>query len=60
MKILISACLLGIPCRYGRKSQAPAVGGGAGGPGMTLVPVCPERWADCQRPDTLGARGSVW
>ncbi len=42
MKILVSACLLGIPCRYDGAGKAdPAIEKLRQG-GHTLIPVCPE------------------
>ena len=42
MKILVSACLLGIPCRYDGAGKAdPAIEPLRQG-GHTLIPVCPE------------------
>ena len=41
MKILVSACLLGTPCRYDGASKASAVAIALGDK-HTLVPVCPE------------------
>ena len=41
MKILVSACLLGTPCRYDGASKANAAIM-ALQEGYTLVPVCPE------------------
>ena len=42
MKILVSACLLGIPCRYdGARKADPAIEKLRQG-GHTLIPVCPE------------------
>lgn len=41
MKILVSACLLGRPCRYDRQSK-PNAAVLALGEKHTLVPLCPE------------------
>lgn len=42
MKILISACLLGLPCRYDRASK-PQPWAAALAQRHELVPVCPEQ-----------------
>ena len=42
MKILVSACLLGEPCRYDGTSKPVPQLEGLGRTGHTLVPVCPE------------------
>lgn len=41
MKIIVSACLLGEPCRYDGKSQ-PCERVQALGAEHTLIPICPE------------------
>ena len=44
MDILISACLLGLKCRYdGHSAPAPAVEELLRRPGLHFVPVCPEQ-----------------
>lgn len=42
MKILVSACLLGTPCRYDGQSKAVPELEKLGAAGHILVPVCPE------------------
>ena len=55
MKILISACLLGIPCRYDGKAKpqpwAEALAGR-----HDLVPVCPEQLGGLPTPRTPSER----
>ena len=49
MTILVSACLLGLPCRYdGKAKQHPAVLRLA--EKHTLIPVCPEQLGGLQTP----------
>lgn len=49
MKLLISACLLGIPCRYDGASKAhPLIGALA--ERHQLVPVCPEQLGGLSTP----------
>ena len=49
MTILVSACLLGLPCRYdGKAKQYPAVLRLA--EKHTLIPVCPEQLGGLQTP----------
>lgn len=44
MDILISACLLGLPCRYGGDGYPlPALEDLLARPGLHFVPVCPEQ-----------------
>ena len=44
MEVLISACLLGLKCRYdGHSAPAPAVEELLRRPGLHFVPVCPEQ-----------------
>ena len=50
MKILVSACLLGIPCRYDGAGKAdPAIEKLRQG-GHTLIPVCPEQMGGMETP----------
>ena len=42
MKILVSACLLGMPCRYDGQSKPVPDLEKLGAAGHILVPVCPE------------------
>ena len=43
MNILISRCLLGVPCRYDGKSvPVPGLEEALTRAGHTLIPVCPE------------------
>lgn len=42
MKILVSACLLGIPCRYDGAGKADSAIEKLRQGGHTLIPVCPE------------------
>lgn len=42
MKILVSRCLLGEPCRYDGKSKPVPAAEALRRAGHTLVPVCPE------------------
>lgn len=55
MKILVSACLLGCPCRYdGDSRENPAVL--ALGKEHTLIPVCPEQLGGLPTPRTPSER----
>lgn len=57
MKILISACLLGIPCRYDGRAK-PQPWAEALAARHDLVPVCPEQLGGLPTtPGTLGAAG---
>ena len=49
MKILVSACLLGIPCRYDGKSK-PCEAVIALKNEHTLIPVCPEELGGLETP----------
>lgn len=42
MKILVSACLLGVPCRYDGKSKKHPEVEALRSQGHELIPVCPE------------------
>lgn len=42
MKILVSQCLLGVPCRYDGQSKPAAALNKLAEQGHTLIPVCPE------------------
>lgn len=42
MKILVSACLLGVPCRYDGKSKKHPEVEALQAQGHELIPVCPE------------------
>ena len=42
MKILVSACLLGVPCRYDGKSKKHPEVEALRAQGHELIPVCPE------------------
>lgn len=42
MKILVSACLLGVPCRYDGKSKKHPEVEALRARGHELIPVCPE------------------
>jgi uncharacterized protein YbbK (DUF523 family) len=51
MNILVSACLLGIACKYsGGDNACPALLQALQQSGHTLIPVCPRSTADCPRP----------
>ena len=55
MKILVSACLLGCPCRYdGQSRENPAVLALA--KEHTLIPVCPEQLGGLPTPRTPSER----
>lgn len=43
MKILVSACLLGVPCRYDGASKAHGDVVRLAEAGHVLIPVCPEQ-----------------
>ena len=55
MKILISACLLGIPCRYDGKAK-PQPWAEALAARHDLVPVCPEQLGGLPTPRTPSER----
>lgn len=42
MQILVSACLMGVPCRYDGTGKAHAALAMLEAAGHTLVPICPE------------------
>jgi uncharacterized protein YbbK (DUF523 family) len=49
--ILVSACLLGVRCRYdGAKREIPAKIGKLGDRGECLIPVCPEQLGGLSTP----------
>lgn len=49
MRILVSACLLGSPCKYnGGDNLCPRLLELA--QGHTLIPLCPEQLGACPRP----------
>lgn len=51
MKILVSACLLGVPCKYsGGDNACPALLAAAGAGRHTLIPVCPEVYGGLPTP----------
>lgn len=50
MKILASACLLGLPCRYDGKSKPCAAAMEAIEKGHVLIPVCPEIFGGLSTP----------
>lgn len=51
MKILVSACLLGVPCKYsGGHNACPALLAAARQGRHTLVPVCPEVYGGLPTP----------
>ncbi|MBR3504686.1 MAG: DUF523 domain-containing protein [Clostridia bacterium] len=50
MTLLISACLLGVPCRYDGKSVPCAAALEAAGRGVRLVPFCPEIYGGLPTP----------
>ncbi len=55
MKLLVSACLLGTPCRYdGESRRHPLIG--ALGEKYELVPVCPEVLGGLPTPRTPSER----
>ena len=55
MKILVSACLLGTPCRYdGASKRHPLID--ALGEKYTLIPVCPEVLGGLPTPRTPSER----
>ena len=54
-KLLISACLLGVPCRYDGKSK-PAAGIDALREKYELIPVCPEQLGGLPTPRTPSER----
>lgn len=49
MKVLVSACLLGVPCRYDGRS-APCQNVVDLGGKLELVPVCPEQLGGLETP----------
>ena len=54
-KLLISACLLGVPCRYDGKSK-PAAKIDALREKYELIPVCPEQLGELPTPRTPSER----
>lgn len=55
--VLVSACLLGTPCRYdGRSVPVPAVIALASDPRVRLIPVCPEQAGGLPTPRTPAER----
>ena len=51
MKILVSACLLGVNCKYsGGNNLVPGLAGALQQAGHTLVPVCPEIYGGLPTP----------
>jgi len=53
MKVLVSACLLGVNCRYnGIPKKDGAVRALLSGEGITLIPVCPEQLGGLSTPRT--------
>ena len=50
MTILVSACLLGVPCRYDGRSVPSAVVTEAAGRGVRFVPFCPEIYGGLPTP----------
>ena len=50
MTILVSACLLGAPCRYDGKSVPCAALAAAAARGVRLVPFCPEIYGGLATP----------
>ncbi len=60
MNILISACLLGLPCRYDGASKPWAGAAALTAAGHHLVPVCPEQLGGLPTPrppaERVGAR----
>lgn len=59
MKILISACLLGLPCRYDGASK-PQPWGKALAERYELVPVCPEQLGGLPTPRAPSERQGTW
>lgn len=51
MKLLVSACLLGVACKYsGGHNACPALLDALRRGGHTIVPVCPRYTAGCPHP----------
>ena len=51
MTILVSACLLGCPCRYdGKSNENPAILALQSRDDITLIPVCPEQLGGLSTP----------
>ena len=65
MKVIVSACLLGVPCRYkgGANTDKGVISFVAG---MDVIPVCPEVAAGRVRPwksyaaVSSGKTGRIW
>ncbi len=56
-KILVSACLLGIGCRYdGKEKENPRVKKLLENPDVVLIPVCPEQLGGLSTPRTASER----
>ncbi len=57
MKVLVSACLLGVNCRYnGIPKEEPAVKELLAKEDITLIPVCPEQLGGLPTPRTPSER----
>ena len=57
MKILVSACLLGVPCKYsGGSNHVPGMAEALQAAGHALVPVCPEVYGGLPTPRTPAER----
>ena len=57
MKILVSACLLGVPCKYsGGSNHVSGMAEALQAAGHTLVPVCPEVYGGLPTPRTPAER----
>lgn len=56
MRILVSACLLGLCCRYDGKSKACAPVIALREKGHELIPVCPEQLGGLPTPRTASER----
>ena len=54
MRILVSACLLGLPCRYSGDGKAfPPLTELLNRADLSFVPVCPEQLGACPHPGPL-------
>ena len=56
MRILVSACLLGLSCRYDGKSKACVPVLALRDRGHELIPVCPEQLGGLPTPRTASER----
>ena len=56
--VLISACLLGCPCRYDGASKAHPEALTLARE-VELIPICPSRWGACLPPGRLPCGGET-